>query len=112
MEIMIVVFGPMVLAFLILAVVPPNKVYLGLLALATVLAAIMALAPVPPASGPDDWYNSIGRAGGLLGLAGAAATIPAQAARRFVPLRPLGYIAALVATIFVGFNVAILLPGF
>ena len=111
MGIMIVVFGPMVLAFLILAAVPPNTVYLGLLVLALGLAGAMALAPVPPASGPDDWYNGIGRAGGLLGLVGAAATIPAQAARRFVPLRPLAYIAALIVTVFVGFNLATLFPG-
>lgn len=112
MGIMLVIFGPMVLAFVILAATPANATYLWLLGLALVLTGAMALAPVPPASGPDDWYNGIGRAGGMLGLLGAVATIPAQAARRFVPLGIFTYLAALVACAIVAASLVAFIPGF
>ena len=110
MAIMLVLFGPMALSFLVLAAAPPNRVYLGLLVLAVVLCGAMALAPLPPPSGPDDWYRGIGRGGGILGLVGAAATIPAQALRRFVPLGLVAYLIALAVTAGVAFTLSMILP--
>ena len=86
---MLILFGPMVAAFLIPAAMPADIRYVVALAIAVVLCGWMALAPLPPSAGPDDWYRGIGRAGGLMGLFGAVATIPAQAARS-------GYIPATV----------------
>lgn len=108
MGIMVVIFGPMILAFVVLAAIKPNAGYLVVLVVTLLLTAAMALAPVPPASGPDDWYNGIGRAGGLLGLLGAAATIVPQALRRFVPLGTFAYLATLAGAVFIMFNLAIL----
>lgn len=108
---MFVIFGPMVLAFVACAAMKPNLGYVAMLALALALTGAMAAAPVPPSNGPDDWYNGIGRAGGLLGLAGAATTIVPQALRRFVPLGIFAYLAALAGAVFIAFNLTIFLGG-
>lgn len=112
MDIVLVIFGPMVLSFVILAIMPADIRYLLVLAAAIGLCGWMALAPLPPSSGPDDWYRGIGRAGGQFGLMGAAATILPQAARRFVPLGIGGYGAALVAACVVGFVLVTSLGSF
>lgn len=103
MDIALVIFGPMVLCFVVLAALPPDIRYVVALGIVLCICAAIALAPLPPSSGPDDWFRGIGRLGGQLGLVGSVATIPAQAARRFVPLGIAPYALALIASAAAGF---------
>ncbi len=105
MEIVLVIFGPMVLAFVILALLPAGRPYaIGLVVVLAICAAI-ALQPLPPSNGPDDWYRGIGNMGGMLGLAAALATAPAQAARHFKKLAWPAYLGLLALTVFVGLGI-------
>lgn len=98
----IIMFVPILLGFALFAAIPPDYCYLIALAAAALLFFGIALAPRAASSGSDNWYGGIVPFGGLLAVIGAALTIAAQAARRFIPLETGGYLIALAVTFAIG----------
>ena len=96
MAILLVIFGPMVVAWLFLAVMPRGLPFFVAFAVVFVAFMASALAPLPPSSGPDDWFRGLGRAGASFGLIGAGAVLPAQALRWWRALKLQYYLLALL----------------
>ena len=61
MDLIIVLFTPPILAYLALAFLPAGPPALAGCVIATILCLLAALAifPIGPASGPDDWFHGI-----------------------------------------------------
>nr|WP_323780374.1 hypothetical protein [Amylibacter sp.] len=103
MEIIVVLFGPMVLVWLALAAMPRGVPFLVAFGFAMALLIAGALAPLPPSNGPDDWFRGIGRAGAILGLVAAGAVLPAQGLRWWRGLGGGAYFLTLLGCALVAF---------
>ncbi|WGI21311.1 hypothetical protein [Amylibacter sp. IMCC11727] len=98
MAVVVILFAPMILVWLILATMPKGRPFLMALAMTAVVLGVWALWPVPPSSGPDDWFNGIGRASALMSMFAAVAVIPAQALRWWKDLGGWPYVGALLVS--------------
>ncbi len=88
MELLVFIFGPPIVAFVLLAAMPPGAPFLSVLGIVGVLCLVAAAAifPIAPASGPDDWFHGI-EVVPLFGAVGAAFAASVAQAIRWVRLR-------------------------
>ena len=108
MEIVTILFAPMIFVWVVLALAPKGRPFLITLAIIGAVLGVWVMWPVPPARGPDDWFNGIGRAGALMSLATAASVIPAQGVRWWKDLSGWAYIGALVVSVLLSAVVPVL----
>ena len=112
MEIMLVLLGPMALAFLLAAAIPDARIGVAVGLGCALLGVLGAMVPVRPAVGPDDWYRGIGQVGSSLGTVGALTATVAQAIRWRAGLGLRGYLLTLVGCVVAAVALTILLSPY
>ena len=100
MEIVLILFGPAIFFWLLLALPAPGKPFLTSFGIFVAIAIVYALAAgnPGPSSGPDDWFHGIELAGLVIGLVAAIGPLVAQAWRhlRIRQNRPTYYVGVLI----------------
>lgn len=112
MEILFILAGPPIAAWLVLAIMPRGVPFLIGFGLVVAVGALALMQPLPPSSGPDDWYRGIGHAGAVMGLLGAVCVLPAQLFRWWKGLTLAPYTATLLASTGVITVLALTFGGF
>ena len=99
MDVLLLLFGPLLLAFLVTAAMPDGRIGVGVGLVCAALGVMGASAPLGPAAGPDDFLRGSDQAASALAVVAALAATVAQAIRWRAGLGPGRYLLTLAGTV-------------